>query len=105
LRATLSNKRIPLEFKAQLIRSVLVPTLHYGAEIFGMNEKRINALKRILDNSLKCIVKHSNFCRLRVYGEFDILPLYVSAAASRARGIKKWTKSHCIVSELISAPH
>jgi hypothetical protein len=71
-----------------LIKGILIPTLTYGCEIFGMNEKRINSLKLILDNGLKGINRKSNFCRLRSYDEFDIKPLYISAAVGRARGIK-----------------
>ena len=98
---TLANPRVPLEFRGMLIKSILIPTLHYGSEIFGMNELRINSLKRVLDNAFKMIVKKSNFCRLRVYDEFDVKSLYVSAAVSRARGLKKWAESNGLISDLI----
>lgn len=98
---TLRNARVPLEYKCMLIKSILIPTIHYGSEIFGMNEQRVNALKRILDNSIKCIVKKSNFCRLRAYDELDIKALYVSAAVSRARGLKKWTSAKGLISDCI----
>jgi endonuclease/exonuclease/phosphatase (EEP) superfamily protein YafD len=101
LMATLRNNKVPLEYRVMLIKSILIPTLHYGSEIFGMNEQRVNALKRILDNGIKCIVKKSNFCRLRAYEEFDIKPIYVSAAVSRARGLKKWTGSNGLISDCI----
>lgn len=84
-----------------LIKSILIPTLHYGAEIFGMSEMRVNKLKRILDNAFKLIVNKSNFCRLRVYEEFDVKSLYISAAGSRARGLKKWSSSNGLISDLI----
>lgn len=100
---TLRKISVPLEYKNMLIKSILIPTIHYGSEIFGMCESRVNSLKRILDNALKCIVKRSNFCRLRVYEEFDIKPLYVSAAISRARGLKKWEDSGCLISDLIKS--
>ena len=100
---TLVNPNVPLGYRLMLIKSIIIPTLHYGAEIFGMCEKRVNALKRILDNSIKCIVKRSNFCRMRAYEEFDILPLYVSAAVSRARGLRKWRDSNCLISDLIGS--
>ena len=101
LMATLRNIRVPLEYRLMLIKSILIPTIHYGSEIFGMNEKRVNSLKRILDNSLKCIVKKSNFCRQRAYEEFDIKPIYVSAAISRTRGLKKWSTASGLISECI----
>lgn len=99
--ATLRNIRVPLEYRVMLIKSILIPTLHYGSEIFGMNEKRVNSLKRVLDNGLKCIVKKSNFCRQRAYEEFDIKQIYVSAAVSRARGLAKWINSNGLISDCI----
>lgn len=100
---TLRNTRVPLEYKCMLLKSILIPTIHYGSEIFGMNEQRVNSLKRILDNGIKCIVKKSNFCRLRSYDEFDIKALYVSAAVSRARGLKKWTNANGLISDCITS--
>ena len=53
-----------------------------------MNEKRVNKLKKILGNGIKCIVNRHNFCRLGAYEEFDIKALYILGAISRARGLK-----------------
>lgn len=53
LTPTLRNIKVPLEYKCMLIRSILIPTIHYGYEIFGMSEQRVNPLKRVLHNSLK----------------------------------------------------
>ena len=103
LMPTLRNSRVPLEYRLMLIKSILIPTIHYGSEVFGMNEKRVNSLKSILDNGIKCIVKKSNFCRQRAYEEFDIKPIYVSSAISRARGLKKWTNSNGLISDCIKS--
>ena len=103
LMATLRNTRVPLEYRNMLIKSILIPTIHYGAEVFGMNEQRVNAFKRILDNGIKGIVKRSNFCRTRAYEELDIKSIYISAAVSRARGLKKWTNSNGLISDCIKS--
>ena len=100
---TLRNNTIPLEYRLMLIKGILIPTLNYGCEIFGMNEQRMGSLKRILDNGLKCINRKSNFCRLRTYDEFDIKPLYISAAVGRVRGIKKWEGSYGLISDCIKS--
>ena len=42
---TLANSRVPLGYRVMLIKSILIPTIHYGAEVFGMNEARAMALK------------------------------------------------------------
>ena len=128
LSKTLSNNSVPLRYRIMLIKSILIPTLNYGSKVFGMNEQRIGSLKRILDNGLKCssevfgmneqrigsltrildnglkcIIKKSNFCRMRIYEEFDIKPLYVSAAAARARGLLKWINSNGLIRDLIES--
>jgi hypothetical protein len=103
LTPTLRNAKVPLEYRIMLIKSILIPTIHYGSEVFGMNEARVNSLKCILDNGLKCIVKRSNFCRVRAYQEFDIKPIYISAAESRARGLKKWTEANGLISDCIQS--
>lgn len=103
LMATLRNSRVPLEYRLMLIKSILIPTIHYGSEIFGMNEARVSSLKRILDNGIKGIVKKSNFCRTRSYEEFDIKSIYISAAISRVRGLKKWTFSKGLISDCIQS--
>ncbi|MGL5636332.1 MAG: RNA-directed DNA polymerase, partial [Bacteroidales bacterium] len=103
LRTTLINERIPIEYRIMLIKSILIPRCMFGAEIFGMSEKRVDPIKRILDNALKCILKRSNFCRLRAYQEFDIEPLYVQAASYRTRGVFKWRESRSLISDLIQS--
>ncbi|MGL5707885.1 MAG: hypothetical protein ACRDDF_06435, partial [Aeromonas sp.] len=51
LRTTLINERIPIEYRIMLIKSILIPRCMFGAEIFGMSEKRVDPIKRILDNA------------------------------------------------------
>ncbi|KAM0686139.1 hypothetical protein COBT_002640, partial [Conglomerata obtusa] len=81
--------------------NVLIPRLTYGCEILGMSNARTSALKRIIDDAFKCIVKKANYNRKRVYEEFDILPLNVLTAAQKMRAIKKWENSPKIIGSLI----
>ena len=60
-------------------------------------------LKTFLDNGLKLITKRSNFCRSRVYEEFDLTPIYLAANAARARGMAKWKNATGHIKELISS--
>lgn len=102
MRKTLSNDTVPLEYKRMLISSILVPRMNFGSEIFGMSLKRSDPMKRILDNAIKCIIKKSNYCRLRAYNELDILPIYVQGAVSRTRGMHKWNNSRGLIKELLA---
>jgi exonuclease III len=101
MRKTLSNITIPLEYKRMLIKNILIPRMTFGSEIFGMSIQRSEAMKRTLDNALKCIVKKSNFCRLRTYEELDITPIYVLAAAARTRAMVKWKYDRGFIKDLI----
>jgi endonuclease/exonuclease/phosphatase (EEP) superfamily protein YafD len=101
INGTLLNKRIPLTYKKMLIQNFLIPTLMYGSEIYGMNTRRTQSAKLVLDNSLKKIVLRHNFCRSRAYSEFGLLNLATLSAASRARGFHKWETSRGLISEII----
>ena len=53
------------------INNIITPTVRYGTEIFGMSEKRIQNIKRVIDTSLSVILNTKNFCRNKEYQEFD----------------------------------
>lgn len=101
LRLTLSNVYIPLEFKCMLISSVVIPTMTYGAELYGMRITRLAEQKKVLDKCISYILKKVNFCRIRAYEEFDIKPLEVIASLARARAFLKWKNSRGLISELL----
>ena len=101
VRNTLCNNRVPLEYKPMLIRSVLIPRLTFGAEIFGMSKPRTQAMKAILDNSIKCVLGSSKFCRLRAYEELSIEPLHISTSVARTRAFRKWFDSRSLIRDLL----
>ena len=101
MKGTMGNSRVPLISKQILLKHLLQPTLLYGCEIFGMNEKRLDGLSRVMNNSMKTLVRKHNFCRNRVYEELDIKPLSICAAVSRARCFTKMKESNGVISELI----
>ena len=91
---TLRNKSVPLEYKKMLVNNIIVPTVAYGTEIFGMSEKRSQNLKKTIDISISHVLGSKNFCRNRAYEEFDMKPIQVKAAMSRARAYYKWKNSY-----------
>jgi exonuclease III len=102
IKPTIGNNSVPMEYKRMLINNILIPRIMFGSEIYGMCEKRVYPLKRIIDNAFKCIVRKSNFCRIRTYEEFDIETPHVLSAANRARGLSKWKDSRGLLRELIA---
>jgi hypothetical protein len=99
---TLRNKSVPLEYKKMLISGIITPTVLYGSELFGMNETRCSGLKKVVDQGLGMILGNRNFCRNRAYEEFDLKPIQIKAALSRARGYKKWSESKGFIKDLIN---
>lgn len=103
LTPTLRNYLVPLEYKKMLVNNIIIPTVTYGTEIFGMSERRTQRIKRVVDLSLSQILKTKNFCRNRTYEEFDIKSVHVKAAISRTRAITKWKNSNFLIKYLIDS--
>jgi hypothetical protein len=101
IKGIIGNTKIPLASKQLILKCLLQPTLLYGSEVFGMNEKRLENLSRVMNNSMKTLVKKHNFCRKRLYDELDIKPLGLCAAVGRARCFSKMKDSKGVISELI----
>ena len=53
----LANNLIPIQFKKAIIRSIIVPSVSFGSEIYGMSEARSAWCKSVIDRSLGAIVK------------------------------------------------
>lgn len=100
--STIANTKIPLAYKQMLIKSLVLPTLLYGSEIFGMNENRMNNLTRVADNLMKNLTKKHNYCRKRVYEELEVKRPYIYAAISRSRCFTKMKESNGVINELIN---
>ncbi|KAI5150450.1 hypothetical protein ENBRE01_1502 [Enteropsectra breve] len=103
LTRSLVNRLMPIEFKKMLTKSILIPTLKYGCELYGLSEKRSQPLKRVLDNSIKLLVGSRRFPRARTYEELGIQAPYLTACVARSRALAKWRLSNCLIRYLISS--
>ena len=92
-----------LLLKKMLVNNVLIPTISYGSEAFGINKSRIQKIKTVVDKSLSHIVHCKNFPRVRLYEELDIKPLQIRTTENRIRGYLKWGKSNGTIKELIDS--
>lgn len=101
LSKTLRNQLVPLEYKRMLVNNVVIPTVLYGSEIFGMSEPRIRPLKQVADKAIGLILNSKKFCRVRAYEELDLKPVQIRAACARARGLSKWKDGRGLISDLI----
>ena len=99
---TLNNNLVPLEYKKMIVNNVIIPAVSYGAEVFGINETRIQKVKTMVDRSVAHIVHCKNFPRARVYEELDIKPIQMRTSINRVRGFLKWKNSNGIIKDLIN---
>jgi hypothetical protein len=100
---TLKNQLVLLEYRRMLINHVIIPMTLYSSEIFGMNEIRMNPVRRIADSGIYMILNSKKFCRVRAYQELDIKPVQTRAASARARAISNWEESSGLICELIDS--
>ncbi|OMJ23940.1 RNA-directed DNA polymerase from mobile element jockey, partial [Smittium culicis] len=101
----LSRKDIPTAMRVALIRTVLIPILCYGGEIFGMSATRSGTLQKVADDATRLVAgvgKSTALQRLRNELKIDDINTRVSVA--RERGHTKWASSKTWISELIKQP-
>ncbi|KAI5151415.1 hypothetical protein ENBRE01_2125 [Enteropsectra breve] len=79
----------------------MIPTLMYGCEIYGLSNKRVRAVKLVLDCSIQVVMRNGNFPRARTYRELDIVAPYLYACMARSRAIAKWANSNCLIRDLL----
>ncbi|KAF0985389.1 hypothetical protein HZS_5123, partial [Henneguya salminicola] len=51
----LTDRQIPTWVKLRIVKSVLMPHLLYGAEVWGMATQRVTPLQKIADRALKLV--------------------------------------------------
>lgn len=66
------NPNIHPKYKQAFIKNVLIPTLTYGCELYGLNDTRAKKLKECMDKAIKYIIGDVNFRREATYKIFKI---------------------------------
>lgn len=92
----LSGSSFPIAMRIQVVKSVLIPVLLYGAEIFGMNRSVSDPLQSIVNKAVRKILglktgwrKASGHALNR---EMGLLPMTAYTNGRKARGYAKaWT--------------
>lgn len=85
----LSNNTIPLRSRILIVKSMLLPSLLYGAEIFGMSSERVNKAESVMKKICKRLLGLKPYSRVLNYEaalmELTLLPVHVEASARRVR--------------------
>ncbi len=108
IRPVLTSSSIPSIIKTRLVNAVLVPTLSYGGEIWGMQQPRCRWGQAVLSQALRLMagigVKSSRTSSDTLSLEFDIHPLAVTTAAARTRALWKFPCLRTYIADLARAP-
>ena len=71
----LLNKTVPLIFKKMIIKTVLIPRMTYGIDIFGFRPNNLKAMRKIINNSLRMMYNNFNICISAAQNELNIMPI------------------------------
>lgn len=89
----LSNYSIPLRSRILIVKSMLLPSLLYGAEVYGMSADRVVKGETIMKKICKRLIGLKPYNRVLNYEvalmELTLLPIHVEASARRARLFNK----------------
>lgn len=96
------NRRIPIYFKVLAIRSIIIPIVLYGAELWGFRTDRLAKLQELVDMICRVCVRGGKTTPLiRLREELGLDELARSAALRRQRAFLKWSESKTFISSLI----
>ena len=89
------NRAIPIYAKTLVLRTIIIPRLMYGAEVYGMSRERVTPLQKVIDLALNMIVTGKDdrvlrLGRLALYRELEIPPVSAIAASRRTRALVKF---------------
>lgn len=108
LQPVLASSSIPVSLRLTLIRGMLLPTLLYGAEIWGLRDASLlKPLENILARAASLVIQgHSRqrLCRLTVLAELELPTVTACAAARRARAWAKFPSLPTVIGRLCRSP-
>ena len=83
---------IPLRLRKAVVQGVLVPTLLYGAELYGMRASLLTSMQAVLNQALRPLAGASakaTISSTALWREVGIAPVHALAAARKARVLRK----------------
>ena len=99
----LRTQSIPLRMRAAVVKSVVVPMLVYGSEIYGQNKRLVNKMQIFINQSLRVMAGLSHkapVSNAALWREFSIAPVCAAGSARRTRAWRKCSTSNTWVQRL-----
>ena len=103
--AFFQNRSIPLAAKIDVLRMVMVPTLAFGGEIYGMHATLCRPLESILSKLLRSLLYgwgRPSATLLR--SELGIHSVHASMSSMRARAVSKYPLLRTWIADLVRNP-
>lgn len=108
LRPVLGCANIPIAVRIRLIKAILIPTLTYGSELWGMQSTRCDRGQMVLGEALRLLVRLKRRCTITSAAtlglEFGIDPLHALAASARGRAFVKFRSLRTTIAGLMQTP-
>ena len=92
MRSFVRRLDIPIQFRAAVVRTVLIPTLTYGAEIYAFNKSFTKASQKFINEQLKLLAGipvSQAVSNVALWHEFGVPPICATANGQRARLVAK----------------
>ena len=103
LRPFLRCQAIPMPMRIAVVRTVLIPRLLFGSEIYGMCKAITARVQSFVNQAMRLILgismKHGA-ASVALWKEFGITPICASAASRRARALQKCFQLRTSVAEV-----
>jgi hypothetical protein len=104
----LKNQAVPLAIRVAVFRVVVMSTMMYGGEVWGMEQGRCNAAQKSINKSLRlllgCKENDSSIPVAAMWRELQVPPVHAMASARKARVINKYHHLSTWISTIIKYP-
>lgn len=108
MRPFLSTASVPLAARVAVLRSVILATLLYGAELWGMQQQRTQKAQTWLNRVLRVVAgakeTDTSLPVGALWREMGVAPVHAQAAARRARAINKFRHLQTWIAVLLEHP-
>lgn len=108
LKPVLASSRIPLAMRLHIVKYILVPTLAFGGELWGMSVDRSAQVEKVLSAALRALFRLGDKSRrispIVIGMETGVCPVAARVAGSKARAFHKYPNLRTVVASLVRNP-
>ena len=100
---------LPLAMRLRVVQAVVIPTLLFGAEVYGMNRRITDSMQGLANKCYRALIglrmrSYTPVASIPLWGELGQWPVCASAAGYRARAYRKGATLKTQIRGLIENP-